>query len=65
MNELMISFMGGGYVYYTTNQSNADKAFDEFLQTCENSGINMDNMLFDKAILRNQDGNMDTWRINY
>lgn len=56
MNELMISFIGGGYLYYTTKQSTVDKAFNEFLQTCEVAIINMDNMLFDRGILRNQAG---------
>ena len=66
MNELMITFMNGGYIYYKTDQVKADKAFDEFLRICEEAGMNLDNMFWDKAVLRNDtQGNIDTYIIKY
>ncbi len=58
MNELMITFMGGGWIYFKTDQEKADKAFDEFLRICEDSGMNMDNMDFAKCELRSEEKGM-------
>ena len=63
MNELMITLKNNGFIYYTTNESKAIIAFHEFLQRCD-PDINLDNIPFDKAILRDQDGHdIDTWEI--
>ena len=55
MNELMIIFTSGDYIYFKTDQKTADKAFDEFLEVCENANINIDNMNFAKCELRNKE----------
>ncbi len=57
MNELMIVLKsGGGWLYFKTNQIAADKAFTEFEESCENIGINIDNLEFNYAELRDPNG---------
>ncbi len=57
MNELMIVLKaGGGWLYFNTNQVTADKAFTEFEESCENTGINTDNLEFNYAELRDSNG---------
>lgn len=57
MNELMISIIGGSWIYYKTKQDNADKALTEFSELCDNSGINIDNLEIESYELRDVDGN--------
>ena len=56
MNELMIILRGGSYLYFKTAYRQADKAFDDFLEACEIARINVDNLDFFEAVLRNEDG---------
>lgn len=55
MNELMIVFEGGNYIYYKTNKTTAWGAYKEFECTCESAQINIDNMNVVKAELMNED----------
>lgn len=57
MNELMIVLKsGGGWLYFKTNQIIADKAFTEFTESCDNTGINIDNISVSFIELRNSNG---------
>lgn len=57
MNELMIVLKsGGGWLYFKTNQIIADKAFTEFTESCDNAGINVDNISVNFIELRNSNG---------
>lgn len=65
MNELMILLKSGGWMYFKTNQNVADKAFTEFQETCENAGINIDNLEIKLATLRNEESvDIDEMKIN-
>ena len=57
MNELMIVLKsGGGWLYFKTKETSADRAFTKWLETCEESGMNIDNLSFSFAELRDNDG---------
>lgn len=56
MNELMIVF-GSSFLYFKTNETEASKAFSCFCETCDNAGINIDNMQITKIVLRDADQN--------
>ena len=51
MNELMIT-LGGNWIYFDTNCDDAEIAYKEFQSTCENVGINVDNIKPDSVVLR-------------
>lgn len=57
MNELMIVIEGMQWIYFRTEQKTADKAFQEFNETCDSIGLNHDNVAFIKAVLRDKEGN--------
>ena len=56
MNELAVFFNGGNYVYYKIEEMAVDKAFDRFLESCESIGLNLDNVHFCAAHLRDANG---------
>lgn len=56
MNELMIVFKGGNYLYYKTHISNLKHALEDFRIRCEVNNINIDNMNIEKAVLRDANG---------
>ena len=56
MNELMITIGGGQWMYYRTDLTAADKAFQEFTESCDAAGINIDNIGILSAHLRGRDG---------
>lgn len=56
MNELMIVLEGGQWIYFSTNQATADKAFQAFNEACDSIGLNLDNVDVRKAILRDSEG---------
>ena len=57
MNDLMIVLKGGGgWLYFDTDQTDVDKAFDEYCEAAENAGINIDNLEFNFAELRDNNG---------
>lgn len=57
MNELMITLKsGGGWLYYETDCNTANDALNGFYKSCENSGINTDNMAINFVELRNTNG---------
>lgn len=53
-NELMITFFGGGYVYFSTNAADVNTALERFKIVCERNGINIDNMKIVSATLRDE-----------
>ena len=57
MNELKIEFSHGGYIYFVTKEKSAEKAFDRWLEVCDNAGFNMDNMIVTEVVLRDANGN--------
>lgn len=57
MNELMISFVGGNYLYYKTLWGNAVDAIKDFYSDCNSLSINIDNMRIVGAVLRDEEGN--------
>ena len=57
MNEVMVEFGNGGYVYYDTDENNALWAAEEVLKCMENNGINVDNLYPTRAVLRDQNRN--------
>lgn len=56
MNELKIEFSHESYMYYETEEKSAGKAFDRWLEACDNAGFNMDNMMVTEVVLRDADG---------
>ena len=52
MNELMIVYNGGQWLYYKTSQTTVKGALNEFEALCEKTGINTDNMRVQSAVLR-------------
>lgn len=52
MNELMIVYNGGQWLYYKTSQQTARSALNEFEALCGRTGINTDNMRVQSAVLR-------------
>ena len=58
MNELMIMFEGGQWLYFKTRENDAETAYtlDFLYRTLAVHGINYDNMKFVKAVLRNEEG---------
>ena len=56
MNELMICF-GSDYLYFDTKEMTAREAFAEFVDICERIKINIDNVKFTSAVLRDKNGN--------
>ena len=63
MNELKIEFSNKSYLYFKTNKRYASSAFEEFVETCENAGINLDNMIITELVLRDDEYN-DINRMN-
>jgi len=57
MNELKIEFSNESYLYFKTNKRYASSAFEEFVETCENAGINLDNMIVTEVVLRDDELN--------
>lgn len=56
MNELMICF-GSDYLYFDTKEMTAREAVADFVDVCERIRINIDNVNFTSAVLRDKDGN--------
>lgn len=57
MNELKIEFSKESYMYFVTEEKSAGKAFDRWLEACDNAGFNMDNMMVTEVVLRDANGN--------
>ena len=57
MNELKIEFSHESYMYFQTEEKSAGKAFDCWLEACDNAGYNVDNMMVTKVVLRDANGN--------
>lgn len=55
MNELMIVLKSGGWMYFKTEEKTADKALTKFEETCENVGINIDNLEIKLVKLRSEE----------
>lgn len=51
MNELYVNEC---YIYFDTNKGNYDEAMDEFLNRCNEAGIEI---TIDRAVLRDKNGN--------
>lgn len=56
MYELMICVNDDSYMYFSTKQMTAREAFSEFVDICERVRINIDNMKFTSAVLRDKNG---------
>ena len=54
LNELIIWLESGQWIYFATSQIKADKAFQEFTEKCDASGINVDNINVTEVTLRNE-----------
>jgi len=63
MNELKIEFSNESFLYFKTNKRYASSAFEEFVEACENAGINLDNMIITELVLRDDEYN-DIDRMN-
>lgn len=60
MNELMVCFGDGGYIYYNTDATEIDKATREWARIMDRAGMNIDNLVPTYACLRdNHDNNID------
>ncbi len=57
MYELMIAVSGGNWMYFRTDRNRVDKAWNEFLETMDNIGCDVDNVNFVSAELRDGEGN--------
>lgn len=57
MNELKIEFGHESYMYFKTEEKSAEKAFDRWLEACDNAGYNVDNMIVTEVVLRDANGN--------
>ena len=55
MNELMINYENGNYIYYKTNMTTAWDAYHEFQRKCSQVGINVDDMIPTEARLMNEE----------
>lgn len=55
VNELMICFGDGGYIYYNTYESEINKATKEWARLMDRIGINIDNLMPTSACLRDPD----------
>ena len=53
--ELVVWFESG-YIYFKTKQPTAKKAAMEFDDVCQKAGINIDNLPYSEAVLRNPEG---------
>lgn len=56
MYELMIAVSGGSWMYFRTDQACVDKAWNNFLETMDNNGCDVDNVNFVSAELRDNKG---------
>jgi len=66
MNELMIDIGDGGWLYFKTSATTAAEAWLCFRNAIEKAGINDDNVMYTKAILRDAIGkDIDTFRIDW
>lgn len=66
MNELMIVFKGGNYIYHKTYIKEAKYALEKFRIVCETNHINIDNMDIVRVELRNKYGlTIDTVEVEY
>lgn len=57
MNELKIEFSHESYMYFKTEENSAGRAFDRWLEACDNAGFNMDNMIVTQVVLRDDNVN--------
>jgi len=55
MNELMINYENGNYIYFKTNMTTAWDAYHEFERKCGQVGINCDNMSPTETVLMNEE----------
>ena len=55
MNELMIA-VGNSYIYFKTNKTAVYDAMVEFENNMMSIGVNIDNMFWDTAVLRDVNG---------
>ena len=58
MNELIVTFEGQQWIYFKTDAQTVDKGLQEFEETCDNAGINLDNMNIFTVTLQDSEGNM-------
>lgn len=62
MNELMIYLSKtGGYIYYKTKQMSPAEEFEEFRETCERAGINVDNLIVGHLRLDDENDRTIDW----
>lgn len=57
MNELMICFGKCGYAYHNTDCDDVIEAVEEFFECMKAMLINVDNLDYSEAVLRDNDGN--------
>ena len=57
MNELKIEFSKESYMCFKTEEKSVGRAFDRWLEACDNAGWNMDNMMVTEVVLRDDNGN--------
>lgn len=54
MNELKVEFVSNDYLYYTTEETDAIRAFEEFYFAMDSVGVNLDNMKVKEIVLRDK-----------
>ena len=59
MNELMVDYGNGNWLYYQTAADNIKDAYTNMLSNLEAIGINFDNMHFCEMLLRDGDDDID------
>ncbi len=56
MNELMVVYSGGQWLYFKTQRTIIGEAYREYTEMMSRLGVNIDNMHPERAILRDADG---------
>jgi hypothetical protein len=64
MNELMVVIQGGQWIYFPTEEEEAESALQDFHEKCEMLAINMDNVKISRVVLRDPKYN-DIDEINF
>lgn len=54
MNELKVEFVSNDYLYYTTEETDVNRAFEEFYFAMDSVGVNLDNMKVKEIVLRDK-----------
>ncbi len=57
MNELKVEFVSNDYLYYATEETDVNRAFEEFYFAMDSVEVNLDNMKVKEIVLRDRNGN--------